>query len=948
MKILSSVRDIVLNYAYNVAKNKSENKLEFQEQVMSGLKNLRDRYPELLFVNYDNSISDDDSKDIFLSIKSKVKDRYRISYIPSSLSFVEEIGGQRIEIPGLINLEDGGYLCIRYDTYDAKKKLLNQVLLHLLVQLPIKKIQYSFVDLSGNYDEDFFIKNVDPSIYHGRPITSDNQLEELLEELEKRRFDVTRNYGEYSKYCQEHCTIPIPYEFIVLLDDDYDERFRQRLNKIINSGYKYGVYLIILQDTSGFQFPDNCILNPNWNEVYCNSLFKPNDKDSFDCSGDFYYLPNKQSDSIPHLSSLGHNPISNNFVARGCGDYEVILSVGQIDGNVNMQSLYSVFCDKMGIPHNRIDEIINTGKDVVLASFPTKDDANEYIDKLCIQYNLPESVTCSDNSIYFEPCWRKSGFITDNIHMGLWIPQSTCNNISEYGDDLKFYMEKLGVTGDMFKRMMHCISGGIPLSKATRFIDQFETYEKAENGFQEFQNMLVDNFQKRPDSYLYYLGKENEMYIDDGIVDLLPFSGIAISYWDDPKFGKGDKCRDYIFNIEHELHESAIEKWGEQYYRSHLIIGRTSPGIVSIWEEDFYRIKVRKRTHIKKAVWKYEVPKLNGLINFTPIIENKHLLDACLNYINSEAINDKKEYKTLPVEQPNFNKESQSESSFDDVKMFYLDEAVKEQMLAVKSKSPVAYMGKTIDIRQKDLFIKLNEDYSENVLLLGQNDQEQVTRSTMNLFVSLMMSAKLKHKDISFKVIDCLNNEEGEVHELILDLKNADYCEIIERRQRCKFFKDLAQGILDGTAEETILMILGQDRFRELKMDMELEENDNSKSSNIRTYREALNIILDKGPDYGVHTLLQVEKVSNFLFENNITPKLVFQKFKHLVMLKSNESVGVTLRLNDEIHLETMSSDSKRLSAYYYAEESDSYTLFTPYMSLKSKDVVKMLNEICS
>ena len=33
MKIMSSVRDLVLNYAYNVAKNEVKNKLEFQEQV---------------------------------------------------------------------------------------------------------------------------------------------------------------------------------------------------------------------------------------------------------------------------------------------------------------------------------------------------------------------------------------------------------------------------------------------------------------------------------------------------------------------------------------------------------------------------------------------------------------------------------------------------------------------------------------------------------------------------------------------------------------------------------------------------------------------------------------------------------------------------------------------------------------------------------------------------
>ena len=310
---------------------------------------------------------------------------------------------------------------------------------------------------------------------------------------------------------------------------------------------------------------------------------------------------------------------------------------------------------------------------------------------------------------------------------------------------------------------------------------------------------------------------------------------------------------------------------------------------------------------------------------------------------------------------------SNGEFYFNGAQMFYLDESVKEQMLAVKGKSPLAFMGKAIDISQKDLYIKLNEDFSENVLLLGLNDQEQVTRTTMNLFVSLMMSAKLKHKDIAFKVIDCLNNEEGEVHELIFDLENEGYCDIIERRQRSKFFKELAQGVQNGTAEETILLILGQDRFRELKMDMELEESNSSKSSDdddmmsisddffgdssssstsVRSYRDALNVILEKGPDYGVHTLLQIEKASNLLFEDYITPKVVFQKFKHLVMLKSDETAGVTLHLNDDIRLEKLSSDWERLRAYYYAEESDSYTLFTPYMPSKSKDTINLLKTL--
>ena len=945
MKILSSVRDLVLNYAYNVAKNKGENELEFQEQVLSGLKNLRDRYPELLFVNYDNSISDDESKDVFLSIKSKVKDRYRISYIPSSLSFVEVIGGQRVEVPGLINLEDGGYLCIRYDTHDNKKKLLNQVLLHLLMQLPIKKILFSFVDLSGNYDEDFFIKNVDPSIYHGRPITSDNQLEELFEELEKRRFDVTRNYGEYSKYCQEHCTIPIPYEFIVLLDENYDNRFRQRLNNIIKSGHKYGVYLIIFQNTGELRYPDNCILNPNGNEIYVSPLSNSINEDSFDFSGDFYYFPDNQKGNIPHSSSSHRETTSATIIARGFGDYEVVLSVDEINEGSNTQDLYSV-CKKIGIPKNRIDEIVNTRADIVLASFPTKEEANDYIDKLCTQYKIPESVTCFDNNIYLEPCWRDKGLLSTYIYMGLWIPQSTCDNVSELLDDFKFYMKELGVTGDLFKRMTNCIGDGFQLSTARRFVENVANREKSGNAFDLFQDVLVGQMQKKGDYYLYYFGKEKEVYIDDALIDLLPFSGVAISYWDDPKFDNERECKDYIFNVEKHLHECAIKKWGRQYYRSHLFVGRTPPGVISKMEKDSYHIRVRKIPHVKKAIWKYEVPKPNGFINYTPITENKHLLDACLNYINTEANDDKNLFDKSPIENSNINDLGNGGDNFGVTSKFYLDEFVKEQLMAVKSKSPVAFMGKTVDIRQKDMYIKLNEDYSESVLLLGQNDQEQVTRTTMNLFVSLMMSAKLKHKEIAFKVIDCLNNEEGEMHDLVLDLENAGYCEIVEHRQRSKFFKELAQGILDGTAKETILLILGQDRFRELKMDMELDESNNNEPSN-QTYRRTLNVILDKGPDFGVHTLLQIEKLSNLLFENNVTPKFVFQKFKHLVMLKSNENYVVTLHLNDDIHLEKLSSDWERLCAYYYAEESDSLTLFTPYIPLKSKDVVKMLNEIC-
>jgi len=73
--------------------------------------------------------------------------------------------------------------------------------------------------------------------------------------------------------------------------------------------------------------------------------------------------------------------------------------------------------------------------------------------------------------------------------------------------------------------------------------------------------------------------------------------------------------------------------------------------------------------------------------------------------------------------------------------------------------------------------------------------------------------------------------------------------------------------------------------------------------------------------------------------------KEIFQKFKHLVMLKSDEMTASRLNLRDDIRLETLSKDPDRLRAYYYAEESDTYTLFTPYM-ITENSIIKQLKTL--
>ena len=75
---------------------------------------------------------------------------------------------------------------------------------------------------------------------------------------------------------------------------------------------------------------------------------------------------------------------------------------------------------------------------------------------------------------------------------------------------------------------------------------------------------------------------------------------------------------------------------------------------------------------------------------------------------------------------------------FNGLQLFGLHELVSNTV-DNKSKYPIAYLGKNISIQQDDISIQLKKDCSENILVFGQNDQEQVTRSTMNMFLSLLM-----------------------------------------------------------------------------------------------------------------------------------------------------------------------------------------------------------------
>lgn len=1208
LKVIPFVKDLLLNFAVKVESDKnlgiySKKKVEnYKSEFYQELNKIRLQYPEffLHFNTTDKLISDEEDLNILERIKVNAAKRYSLKWIPSLFNFIDYIDSEKICIPSIYQIcSDGGFV-LYYETAEMKQQLLNQFLVSVLIQIPVGKIKLNIVDLSQHFEASFLINSLNSKILHGNPIVSTDALEKLIRRIEKRTIDVEKKYGHYSRYCEEHHCIPIPYELIVLVDDLYKPEYAAEFEAINAISSSVGVYVVQFEKRNNL-FYDNDIYDSKSNIVLTKHKSASN---AIVSNGLLYKTVISDKTSTPAKNAIQFRTSlpkgkHYSFLATGDGNYEVILkprffSVSYKNYNKNH---YNKLKKLFKFTEDDFSRFLERKEDLTVKAFATIIEAQEYIKDLGKEFGLNFPLDFNPQFICLLPCVR--GILNIKLGVALFIPENLIKILGNYKEDLTFYFNLLGWDNTFIVQILNYISSN-------------KVYTSDNNdGKDSFVSTFIDT---------ETLWMNNDFSRSEYSINSINYKGLFIRCPDifNLRFGiaMGDKkdrdsiilCQKLILEKETELIKAATNKWGSAYAQRHLCFNgellllllngfyfsietkrhyklpileytqslvdtklseknKYSPyikyfeseikEIENMYENDLSSINIPvgktelidvvfcldlvSHVHsfiigqsgsgksvflhniIGGAMMKYAPEDLQlylldfklGGVEFNRYQGAKHVkallvdnsdpqvtleilrelrnsmtergkllrsagvnnigeynklhqedrmphvlvvADECHEMfkaddsiprqvrneisdivikiakegrsqgvhlvfatqtlsgteISSEIINNVSDFYLLKCAQtdserlvPNSSAitselstgqiyyhhvdeqvkfqayytdkeaaeklmaaivekakehKSNGEFYFNGAQMFYLDEAVKEQIQNVKGKSPVAFMGKAIDISQKDLYIKLNEDFSENVLLLGLNDQEQVTRTTMNLFVSLMISAKLKHKDITFKVIDCLNNEEGDVHELIFDLENEGLCEIIERRQRSKFFKDLAQGVLDGTAEETILLILGQDRFRELKMDMELEDDNNSSDdalrtsevffggggstpSNVRTYKDALSVIVDKGPDYGVHTLLQLEKVSNLLYMD-LSPKEVFQKFKHFVLLKSPENEGQKLYLNDDIHLEKLSCDWERLRAYYYAEESDSYTLFTPYMTSKSKDIINLLKTI--
>ena len=82
-----------------------------------------------------------------------------------------------------------------------------------------------------------------------------------------------------------------------------------------------------------------------------------------------------------------------------------------------------------------------------------------------------------------------------------------------------------------------------------------------------------------------------------------------------------------------------------------------------------------------------------------------------------------------------------------------------------------------------------------------------------------------------------------------------------------------------------------------------------------------------------MHILLQIDQPSNILFGDEYDVDAAM-KFRHKVILRSENKFLNPLRFSQDIDVESLCEDEERLRAYYYPD-GDEPMLFTPYQMPK-------------
>ena len=850
----------------------------------SFLTSVRDNYIPLFQFNIE-AFSSEKAQLVFEKIGENVSRRTSVPYLPDGLHTKDQIGMKTFETPTIMEWMGGQYgqnFVINYSNKSANKA---EARLNQLVVDMLLSLPSRSINIHFVYlpfsAQASFLTRNLDEKIYGKLISSSNDWNHLKDSLREKMAKALEEYGDVAKYNDSKNRVVVPYDVVVINDYQKCVNEMSDLDALFENGHKGGIYFILMNNLD----------------------FKSDrDIDSLMALKDFYQVleaenfGNYSKDAFIRCTPILDNPI----LAKACFNY--------INESAELPQVAVASVD--------YDKILSKGFETIDKAMVIPVGSSENGELVDFTIDTVSHIHCF---IIGQSGTGKSVFLHDVI-IGAMAKYSP--------DELELYLMDFKIGGVEFNRYRNEKHVKALLVDNSDIQITLEILRDISNKMRERGKQLrasgvsniVEYNQVNPTKKMPRI-----VFIADECHVMFPTMN-----------SKDTKLYREISEI---LQKIAKEGRSQGV---HLVLATQTIAQAEISSEilnnisDFYLLKCSPSD--SERLVRGSVDTTSGLktgqvlhhdIDHDVVFKSTYLpTSQTLEII--KKINDK-------------TKASKNEQFyFVGSQIFEIDDEVKNLLI---EKGDAISFGRSIDTKMEPVVIPLRNEYADNVMLFGINDEEQVSRTTMASIKSLRVS----NKNIKIKVINCLSAEQRNTTKMLNDWENKGEIELLNPQNCGGELVNIANSIMERTAEPTVLYILGQERFRELRMDMEIAFTKptvaaddfgfdssmftagDSGSMNFNSYQKAIEYILKNGAEVGVHVILQIDKPKQLLFSDYMSAKDFFNMFHHLIMLKSDENAVNSLGMSDDLKLENLSSDIERLRAIYYNETNNSYTLFTPF-----------------
>lgn len=826
-----------------------------------------------------------------------------------------------------------GNIVISYDKAHKEEAIerLNNIVFSLMLSLPPKKVNLSIVDFGMDGAAGFLTRGLDPGIYHDEVIVEQNAYNDLLKRLQALMAQRIKRYGDMMEQNEKIGKIQEPIELVLLIGDP--DRFDYRLNElkpIWENGRKGGVIFISMKDTAVVPPRDVKPALTGLNYVEVSSSHR------------HYHIQKSHTArltpvaQLPELAELCFEYLNNGFQAKE--EAVKVMDTAQLEDDY----------DDCG---NGILEVAVGAAERSVAHF--RMDLVDHIHAFIL------GMSGSGKSV-----------LLHNI---------IANLIGKYSpEQLQLYLLDFKLGGVEFNRYRDTKHVKALLVDNSDNSVVLEIMRELNTAMYERGKMLKSAGVQRIDEY----NRKNQ---DKPLPQILAVI---------------DECHN-IFNLQGGQHTglqrevlgilTKITKEGRNQ-GVHLVMatqtlyGADIPGDILNNISDHYLLKCAQPDSEKLAPGNSNITSglptgkvfyhhQSGNILFQGYYLGDSALEKKVHLANEKAV----------------SRQSNGQFYFSGSQIFTLDNSVFEK-IGKNANALTLTPGETCSLRHEPFAIKLPNLDAQNILISGINSP-LVTRTTLALIGSAIMWNENSADKYRILVINCLEPNER----LTQWLKNGKIEAIDESFERGEIIAKLANDIGCERVIPTILVIIGQQLFRELKKDLpinieveelpevslsesagptdadlnlengiedisevseEVEEVDlgfdetdscfeldeSSEENDINqmpqgnfkkletTFGKAIRTILRNGPEYGVHTVMQIDKLGNLLFEEYLAKKQLYSLFSHFLIHRSDEATSNAFDLRDNVRPENLTADEERLKAIYYNEERDTCVTFSPYI----------------